>query len=131
MTNQEDKELQLQVLKKNLANAELEINMINSQKAIQLTHNKLLVDMISARQRMHELAMTKYVYVNPTYAFQSDEDYVSAQKDMAEIEFQLEMMRRKEELSKSDSFLTSFEEQLASHAKAISDVSQQIKDLGE
>ena len=126
-----EKRLDRTNIEKNIANSKHEIDMIGNMKADQVKRRDLLAKFIAVREVMHNAAMQNYEYVNPTYKFQVVPEYLAAQKEMAELEFQFDSMKRKDDLEKLNLMLKSFDEQLEQHAKALVDNEAKLAEMGE
>lgn len=127
----EDKELKKEMLQKNLDNSTREVEMVKSAREEQTKKKEMFNDFLATRKAMHERAMEAYEYVNPTYAFQKDPEYVKHQKHLSDLEFQLDAMNRSMQLLQIDAALKSYEDQLQSLLDNIEELKKQLAELGE
>jgi hypothetical protein len=127
----EDKELQIESLKQNRINSAREIELIGAAKANQTKRLELFEKFMAVRKVMHDIAVNNYSYVNPTYAFQALPEYAEAQKQYAQIEFDLDTFKRENELEQAKSIVKSFDDQIESQHKSIVDIDAKIEELSK
>lgn len=125
----DDKELQLIQLRRNLENSEKEIEMISKTRDETQEKKDLLVRMIAVRKKMHANAMKNYVNIRPVYKFQADPDYLELQKELSEIEFKFDEYKTEGTLQQLESNFKSFEEQIKSQTDVVAKLKEQIAAL--
>lgn len=112
-------DIQLEITGKegNLKNADREVELIGNALKEQTELKDMVVRGTEVRKAMHEAALKNYKYVNPTYAFQTDKDYIAAQKEWADIEFKLEVRKYAGQMKQINSNLESYAAQVEDQKK--------------